>query len=320
MTKSSLMIDVNTADAQGLMQLPGVGASLAERIIAARPFASVDELQRVSGLGPRFLERMRSQVLVSPPEEHEEEAPTPTAAEAEAPSPTVDETPTRLELPPLEEAAPPPAEEAPPQEEAYPLEEATPPPEREPEPEETPPPVVELAPAEVPAPEIERPRRKKEPALVTRAQAFWMILSAAVIAFFLAVVLSLGILTAINGGLEFATPADVAEVASQADALSLQIDALESDLKGVRTRLDNLERLSGRLDQVEEASAGAQASVEAMGTQVEALQDEVAEFGRQVEDFDEEMETLRDQYARFQAFLDGLLELLNEPTETEETR
>jgi competence ComEA-like helix-hairpin-helix protein len=63
-------IDVNRATADELTRLPGVGPALALRIIEARearPFASVDDLQRVRGMGAAKLERLRPLVTVSPP-------------------------------------------------------------------------------------------------------------------------------------------------------------------------------------------------------------------------------------------------------------
>ena len=48
-------VDLNTADAAGLETLPGIGPVLAQRIVADRdangPFASLDDLARVSGVG-----------------------------------------------------------------------------------------------------------------------------------------------------------------------------------------------------------------------------------------------------------------------------
>jgi competence protein ComEA len=50
------LIDINSADAATLQQLPGIGPALADRIIARReevgPFASVAELEEVFGIGP----------------------------------------------------------------------------------------------------------------------------------------------------------------------------------------------------------------------------------------------------------------------------
>jgi competence protein ComEA len=55
-------LDVNTASAQELTQLPGVGPSLAARIVEYRtengPFQSVDDLQNVSGIGPSKFDKM----------------------------------------------------------------------------------------------------------------------------------------------------------------------------------------------------------------------------------------------------------------------
>ena len=56
-------VDLNTADAGQLQSLPGIGPVLAERIIAHReangPFASVEDLGDVSGIGPKTLESIR---------------------------------------------------------------------------------------------------------------------------------------------------------------------------------------------------------------------------------------------------------------------
>ena len=44
-------LDVNTASLTELENVPGVGPSIAERIVEARPFKSADDLQRVKGIG-----------------------------------------------------------------------------------------------------------------------------------------------------------------------------------------------------------------------------------------------------------------------------
>lgn len=64
-TSAGREVDVNTADAATLETLPGVGPSTAQAIIAARPFASVDDLERVSGIGAARLAALRDQVTVS---------------------------------------------------------------------------------------------------------------------------------------------------------------------------------------------------------------------------------------------------------------
>ncbi len=61
-------VNVNTADAAELETLSGIGEVLAERIVEYRddhgPFASVDDLLDVSGIGDATLEEIRSDVTV----------------------------------------------------------------------------------------------------------------------------------------------------------------------------------------------------------------------------------------------------------------
>ena len=52
-------VNLNTATADELRQLPGIGPTLAAAIIEARPFAAVDDLLRVRGIGPRRLAALR---------------------------------------------------------------------------------------------------------------------------------------------------------------------------------------------------------------------------------------------------------------------
>jgi len=65
---SGSLVDVNRATAAELEALPGVGPALAARIVAYRdangPYASPDDLERVSGIGARTLERMRPFLVV----------------------------------------------------------------------------------------------------------------------------------------------------------------------------------------------------------------------------------------------------------------
>ncbi len=51
-------INVNTASAQELATLPGIGPTKAAAIIANRPYSSVEDLDRVPGIGPRTMESL----------------------------------------------------------------------------------------------------------------------------------------------------------------------------------------------------------------------------------------------------------------------
>lgn len=67
-----LRIDVNSAEEAQLDLLPGIGPRLASRIVHDRlsegPFASLDDLARVSGLGPRLIERLRPYAVADTPQ------------------------------------------------------------------------------------------------------------------------------------------------------------------------------------------------------------------------------------------------------------
>jgi len=56
-------LNLNSSSAAELELLPGIGPALASRIIEDRkangPFKSVDDLDRVKGIGPKTLERIR---------------------------------------------------------------------------------------------------------------------------------------------------------------------------------------------------------------------------------------------------------------------
>ena len=58
------LIDINTASAAELETLSGVGPKTAAAIIEGRPYATVDDLLRVKGIGPATLEKLRPYVTV----------------------------------------------------------------------------------------------------------------------------------------------------------------------------------------------------------------------------------------------------------------
>ena len=60
---SAFPLDMNTASVADLDQLPGIGPSLAQSIIAFRdtngPFGNLEDLMQVPGIGPRTFEAIR---------------------------------------------------------------------------------------------------------------------------------------------------------------------------------------------------------------------------------------------------------------------
>lgn len=62
------VMNINTATAQDWTLFPGVGKAKADAIMAERAtaqFASVDDLAKVKGIGPKFIEKFRSNLTVS---------------------------------------------------------------------------------------------------------------------------------------------------------------------------------------------------------------------------------------------------------------
>ncbi|MGA8139823.1 MAG: helix-hairpin-helix domain-containing protein [Desulfobaccales bacterium] len=64
-----LPLELNTASADDLKAIPGVGPALAQAIVSYRtaygPFRTIDDLLQVSGIGPKKLENLRPHMVIS---------------------------------------------------------------------------------------------------------------------------------------------------------------------------------------------------------------------------------------------------------------
>lgn len=58
------VLDLNTASNKELQSIKGIGPVLAERIIAGRPYGTVDDLLKVKGISPKKLENIRRYFIV----------------------------------------------------------------------------------------------------------------------------------------------------------------------------------------------------------------------------------------------------------------
>ena len=58
------LLDLNTVSEKELQSIKGIGPVLAERIMAGRPYRTVDDLLKVKGIGPKKLENIRPYFVV----------------------------------------------------------------------------------------------------------------------------------------------------------------------------------------------------------------------------------------------------------------
>ena len=64
--KAEGVVNINTASAEQLQQLPGIGATKAKAIVKHRrskPFKSVDDLSKVKGIGDALLSKIKNRVV-----------------------------------------------------------------------------------------------------------------------------------------------------------------------------------------------------------------------------------------------------------------
>ena len=84
-------INLNTATATDLQQVPGIGPSTAQKILDTRKsygaFKSVDDLLAIKGIGPKKLEKMRKYLTVGKPSTKKQSNSPQTAAAPTKPPP-----------------------------------------------------------------------------------------------------------------------------------------------------------------------------------------------------------------------------------------
>jgi outer membrane murein-binding lipoprotein Lpp len=271
-------VNLNKAHPDDLAKLPGVGSVMANRIVAARPFEKPEDLLKVSGVGPALLERLATLVTVGDTDTPEDR------------SEVVDLSAEIGSEPQVVEAFP--ETESPSEAEGESMSTWD-----EPEPEMRGDLLEDEAPNEKDNIPVEKETTINEPKPVTWSQAMLMATVCSFIAFILAVLLSLGIVGSINGGLRYASTEQVQNLSSQIGTLDSKIGAMIQDIDTLRTRLDNLEGLSGRIGALETETEQLSKDFAATTTLIETIKAQIADIEKDTE--------------RFQGFLEGLSKLLD---------
>lgn len=289
--EEKLKINPNTADEIALQQLPGIGPSLAKRIVDSRPYSTLDDLENIRGIGESVLKRIGPMVVfeesldrAEPGEEEEMEE----VEEYSENKPGVDIEPMLLS---------PDGQGDEDEKISQPLSE----PKIEVE-------TIDAEAYDKKAKAPSRPDEEKKPRLVrafSRTETIWLVMGAGVLSLIFSVLLSMVILGGINGTLDFNQLQGLQQLENDVGVLENDLVNLSSSLDAFDQRLTPLEGLTGRMTSVEDLTETLQSdveeallSVETMRSDLESLSDETARLSGRVD--------------RFDTFLDGLHRLINE--------
>jgi chaperonin cofactor prefoldin len=291
-----MKINPNLATVDELTQLNGIGPRLAERIIANRPYTTLTDLERVSGIGPSSVLQWQDDFIFAEveaeteAEENWQEAhPVPDYERQLAYEESTQEIPAEPLL--VYEDIP---------EQETPVE--APPREMVPHPYNPPKALITLD--EVPPKPAAPPAHTKQPIKsgFTRGQSWLLTLVACLVTFLLAVGLVLGLVAWLNEGrLRFAAPERVETLAQTLGTVEARLASQESAMEALTARVDNLETLDERMQAAEEnidilydELDSTTQQLDALGDEVEALQAQVSLLQKQTETFTTFFESLRD--------------------------
>jgi hypothetical protein len=278
-----LKVDPNTADEEALKDLPGIGRALAEKIIASRPFSGVEDLQKIRGLGKVSLERLKPYLSFAEPEPEKEDMRVGLDVEV------VEREQETLLSPDGQEDIELDASEV-----LFEAEEGV-----QPEIEKT----------------VEKTAEKKEsftPVRAVRAkgsfsrtETLWVAVGAGFITLVLSVLVNLAILGGINGTLDFNRLQTVRELESDLGDVKGDLETISLQVRVFEERLTPLEGLTGRVMTVEEQMGSVQEDVTEALSGVESMQADLVELS-------DETARLTGRVDRFDAFLDGLRQIIAE--------
>jgi len=279
MDETKILDLFNNGSQEELMTLPGIGPVLANRLIETRPFDSLETAQVVNGISADLLKGIADADL-EPEAETLEPAPSEQEPEFQDDEEAPEESPTEDLEEQVDDAGQEIKQDLSGQEEGVKKEEQA-----TPQTEET------------------LPRQFEE--TPKSHVSLWTILISSAITAVVAILLTLAVLSGINGSLNFATSAQVQTMQREAGQLSTRIDTFQGDLDGLRERVDILEGLGDRTAALETAQEQLAADLETTRGQVTDLETEIAELNDKVTSQEE-------QTQRFTTFLTDLQTILNE--------
>ncbi len=312
---NTALLDVNTAGQSELETIPGVGPAMARKIVAARPYSCLDDLLKVKGINRDFLQR------ISPHFQFINAAPEPALETEELPIPIVNETghadgmgaagspvaPEGEEADSIQEKIQDFLEDQPEKIQSFFAEQ----PKKAQE-------FLADQPEKVKEFISESPKKVQDfindqPEKIEKIKAstgmsnanLWTLLAACAATMLLTILLMLGLLGMINGGLRYASAGEFTALSRQVESSSSKLEMLEKDTDSIRSRLDALESMSGRMTLIEEENAS-------LRTQLEENSRQVSEVRAQIEQAQARMDELQKSTDTFDRIINGLRSLLNE--------
>lgn len=273
MSQNELLNELNAASLETLIALPGIGPVLAERIIAARPFALLEAVYAVKGINAKTLERLSAVVTTHAQKSLAESLSNLGEAVAEKSQAARETVAEKSEA--AREAI---------TEGLSNLGEA----------------VAEKSQAARQA--VQAVPDKFEQASSSRGM-LWTVLVSNVITALVTILLTLLILGAINGSLKFATGAQYRSLLREAEQLAALVSTTQQDVDGLRSRVDTLEGLGERTVALEKIQ-------QQLATDLETATQQVAEMQTQVDSLSAQIEVQEQRTSRFENFLKELQNLL----------
>ncbi len=156
------------------------------------------------------------------------------------------------------------------------------------------------------------------PAGFSRGEVVALVLGSNLLTLILAVVIGLGVMANLNrGALQFVQPVDLQPLTQRLDALEQDSQSLANDQVSIRSRLDNLEAMTGRVSQLEKESKQMEAGLVSNTAQIQILSSQAVTLTQQVDtlaggvgEIRTQVDQLQTSSDRYQQFLDGLAKLL----------
>jgi hypothetical protein len=314
-------VDINHASQAELTGLPGLKSKIADRIIAGRPYQSVDDLKQLKGLPAGLIDNLHDLLTVSPVEPTPgepilaesdgapvAETPVETAVETSAETQEMISEGSPMAEPVLAESIllPEPSIEVSPVEPAVAEPVVTEQVVAEPEVQAPP----DFAPAGESAavqpvlePGAAQPVAAPRPITTRRMIGCGALMGLAT--FLLAVAVTLLLLLAINGSLSFATFNQYAALNRQLDDLNSQVGGIQQDVTAAQARLSAMETLSGRVTSLETDDQSLRANLLTSQQQLDAAQTQLKQLNDRTTQIEQRSQA-------FSQFIEGLRSLISQ--------